>query len=114
MPELETMIRAAAPRPTHAPAHLEWTVWTALAETAPLGDPLFAGPELVVDEPTSYAGPSKLRPLVGIAAVAAALLAAVVIAGLRDRAAHPAAGHRTAPGAAAPKGRNVLRRELVP
>jgi hypothetical protein len=99
MPELETVIRDAAPRSGRAPADLEWRIWSALAGAAPADEPLPTEPELVVDEPPSYRHPGRSRPLMGVLAAAAILLAAVAVAGLREhRDGRPAAdGRHTAP-----------------
>src|SRR5262245_27897182 len=103
MPELETLIRAAAPRPTRAPAELERTIWAAASTAAPTEPAQLTEPELSVGEPLPIRRGGRLRPLVGIAAAAAILLAAVAVAGLRDHRSQPAAGHGPAASTATPK-----------
>jgi len=92
MPELEQVIRAAAPRASRAPAELEWAIWTTLTGEGLVDGPAMAEPELVVEAPPGSPRRSRFRPLIGVAAVAAILLAAVLIAGLRSHDAQPAAG----------------------
>jgi hypothetical protein len=105
MPELEQLLRASAPRTSRAPAELEWAIWTTLTGDGLVAGPAVAEPELVVDEPSPPRRPGSLLPLIGVAAVAAILLAAVLVAGLRNREAQPASGDRSATAPAPPTGR---------
>src|SRR4051795_5154874 len=93
MPELETKLRAAAPRPTHAPAHLEAAIWSALSrdtiDVIDAGGPI-QGPELLVDDAPPARRSSRFGLVLGLVAAAAVLVGAVVLAGLRDEASRPA------------------------
>ncbi len=107
MPELETKLRAAAPRETHAPAHLEATIWAALSrdtdsvyatagEPSSRPDPLTPLELVIGDEPPAPRG-SHARLVLGVLAAAAILIGAVVLAGLRSTRSEPASGTTPAP-----------------
>jgi hypothetical protein len=108
MPELETKLRAAAPRETGAPAHLEATIWAALSRDiidaidTDDTEPLLRGPELVVDDAPAVRRSSRFGLTLGLVAAAAVLIGAVILAGLRSTASEPAGGTTPAPVTTAP------------
>src|SRR4051794_19519364 len=84
MRDLERTLRTATPTIPRAPAELEDRIWATLGYE-PAVEVAFDEPLLMVDEaPPSSRRPSRFRLTIGVAAVAVALVAAVLIAGLRN------------------------------
>jgi hypothetical protein len=106
MPELETKLRAAAPRTTRVPADLEDRIWATLSSDtmgeAPPAATSFTRPELIIGEAPPARRSSRLGLALGLLAATAVLLGAVLLAGLRQDAGHPAGGKVPAPTTSTP------------
>src|SRR6478736_37050 len=82
MRDLERTLRTAVPTISRVPAELEDRIWAVL-DDAPTVAAATDEPLLTVDVAPPRR-PSRLRLAIGVAAVAAVLLGAIVIAGLRN------------------------------
>lgn len=93
MPEVEQLLRTAAPPATPVPPELEDRIWAALGhetETEPVTFTAFDGPELIIDAAPRPRRHSRFGRVLGVAAVAAALIGAVLLAGTSLRGEGPA------------------------
>jgi hypothetical protein len=99
MRELERTLRASAPTAERVDPGLEDRIWAAFSHdhaAAPAAPFAPFEPQLVVDDSSPSTRPSRLAVVLGMLAAAAILVAAVVIAGLRDEGSVPADGTPTA------------------